>query len=103
MIADAYHAEPHGTYEERRTAYLEFCAAQSPGGRTGFFSQIARLELGRAIDEAPIREALALVDARVDCCDFSVAGLLRILYLYRSSPHLSSALLASIEERILNF
>src|SRR3712207_1333865 len=103
MVADTYQAEPAGSYEERRTAYLEFCAAQSPGGRTGFFSQIARLELGCDIDEGPIREALALVDSRVDCCDFSVGGLLRMLYLYRNSPHLSRALIAAIEERILNF
>lgn len=103
MGADKYQAKPEGSYEERRRAYLEFCAAQSPGGRTGFFSQIARLELGRAIDEGPIRAALDVVDARVDCCDFSVGGLLRILYLYRQHPHLSSQLISAIEERILNF
>src|SRR5215213_8183518 len=103
MRPDSYQAAPEGSYQERRAAYLEFCAAQSPGGRTGFFSQIARLELGRTIDEGPIHEALALVDSRVDCCDFSVGGLLRILYLYRTSPRLSSELIASIEARILSF
>jgi hypothetical protein len=103
VINDSYQAEPGSSYEERRQAYLEFCAAQSPGGRTGFFSQIARLELGRAVDECPIREALHVVDSRVDCCDFSVGGLLRILYLYRDSPHLSCELVSSIEDHILNF
>jgi hypothetical protein len=103
MRTDSYQAKPAGSYDERRKAYLEFCASQSPGGRTGFFSQIARLELGRDVDEGPIREALGVVDSRVDCCDFSVGGLLRILYLYRESPHISRKLIASIEERILNF
>lgn len=103
MIIDTYQPHPTGTYEERRLAYLEFCAAQSPGGRTGFFSQIARLELGQEVDETPLREALAFVDARIDCCDFSMAGLLRILYRYRESQHISRTLIAEIENRILNF
>jgi hypothetical protein len=102
-VEDNYQAEPEGSYEERLKTYLEFCAVRSPGGRTGFFSQIARLELGRDIDEGPIREALDAVDSRVDCSDFSVGGLLRILYLYRNSPHLSSDLISSIEDCILNF
>jgi hypothetical protein len=105
MSENYYQASPEdsGSYEERRKEYLEFCAAQSPGGRTGFFSQIARLELGQDVDEAPFGEAFHAVDTRVDCCDFSVGGLLRILYQYRQSPHISRELIASIEERILNF
>ena len=103
MSGDNYRFVPAGTFEERRKAYLEFCASQSPGGRTGFFSQIARLELGQDVDESPILEALEFVDSRADCCDFSVGGLLRILYLYRSSPYISRELVSSIEERILNF
>ncbi|HEU5088891.1 MAG TPA: hypothetical protein VFT99_15660, partial [Roseiflexaceae bacterium] len=101
--ADPYLAEPSGSYEERRIDYLEYCAAHAPGGRTGFFSQIARLELGRPIDEQPFQEALALVDARVDCSDFSIAGLLRILYRYGDSPWLPAELRAAIEDRVLKF
>jgi hypothetical protein len=78
-------------------------AAHAPGGRTGFFSQIARLELGQLIDEQPFQEALALVDARVDCSDFSIAGLLRILYRYGESPWLPTELRAAIEDRVLKF
>ena len=88
-MTDIYQPEPTGTFEERCQAYLDYCAAQSPGGRVGFFSQIARLELGQAVDEAPIREALAVVDSRVDCFDFTLGGFLRILYQYRNSPHIS--------------
>ena len=89
MTEDAYWPEPRETYAQRRQRYLEFCAAQSPGGRTGFFSQIARLELGLAVDEAPIREGIAFVDSRRDCCDFAVGGLLRIVYKYHDSPAIS--------------
>lgn len=102
MLEDTYQPEPTGTLEERRQAYLAYCAAQAPGGRVGFFSQIARLELGQAVDEAPFREALEVVDSRVDCFDFTMGGFLRILYQYRESPHISRQLIADIEERILN-
>lgn len=100
-MQDTYVSEPHSTYDERRQAYLAFCAAQSPGGRTGFFSQIARLELGKDVDEAPIREGIAFVDSRQDCCDFAAGGLLRILYKYHDSvrtirPHMSQELIGPV-------
>ena len=100
---DTYTSEPWSTYDARRQRYLEFCADQSPGGRTGFFSQIARLELGRPVDEAPIREGIAFVDSRQDCCDFAVGGLIRILYKYHDSPHLSPDLVADIEACLRRF
>ena len=108
-MPDTYWSQPQATYDERRQQYLEFCAEHASENqrrnflRTGFFSQIARLELGLAVDEEPIYEALNFVDSRRDCCDFSVGGLLRILYLYHDSPLLSRELVAAIEDRILNF
>lgn len=102
MMEDTYQATPLGTFAERRQAYLAYCAAHSPGGRVGFFSQIARLELGQDVEEGPIREALAVVDSRVDCFDFTLGGFLRILYQYRESPHISRQLIGAIEERVLN-
>lgn len=102
-MQDAYWSEPCETYEQRRQRYLEFCVAQSPGGRVGFFSQIARLELGLPVDEGPIREGIAFVDSRQDCCDFAVGGLLRILYKYHDSPGISPDLIADIEACLLRF
>ncbi len=99
-----YWSTPRADYDERRQLYLEYCAAQAPGGRTGFFSQIARLELGRdAVDEDPIREGIAFVDSRQDCCDFAAAGLVRILYRYHDSPLISRELIAEIEACLLRF
>ena len=43
MPATPYLPTPEGDFESRRREYLHYCAAHSPGGRTGFFSQIARL------------------------------------------------------------
>jgi hypothetical protein len=103
-VQDAYWPQPQAPYDQRRRLYLEYCAAQSPGGHTGFFSQIARLELGRdPVNEAPIREAIAFVDSRRDCCDFAVGGLLRILYLYHSSPLIPPELVAEIRDCLLRF
>ena len=103
-MEDSYWTEPQAPFAERRRQLLAFCAAHAPGGRVGFFSQIARLALGNEpVDEAPFREALALVDARQDCADFSVAGLLRVLYLYRKSPLISPSLIADIEACLLRF
>jgi hypothetical protein len=92
------------SYEERQQAYLAFCAPHTQSGRTGFFSQIARLELEQdAVEEAPIREAIAFADSRADCGDFSISGLLRILYLYRNSAFISKSLLEDIEACVLRF
>jgi hypothetical protein len=103
-LQDTYWSQPQAPYGQRRQAYLEYCAAQAPGGRTGFFSQIARLELARdPVDEGPIREAIAFVDSRRDCTDFAVGGLLRLLYLYRDSPLLPSGLVEEIEACLLRF
>jgi hypothetical protein len=104
-MQDTYWSEPQeASYEQRRSLYLQYCAAHSLGGRDGFFSQIARLELGQqAVDEDPIREAIKIVDKRMDCSDFSVGGLLRILYLYRDSPLISQELIAEIKACLLRF
>ena len=100
---DAYWSTPQGTYEERRQAYLEYASAHSGGGRTGFFSQIARLELQEDVDEQAIREAIDYVYTNLDCNDFTMGGLLRILYRFHDSPHISRELIADIEKSVLWF
>ena len=100
---DTYWAEPQGTYDERRKLYLEYCAAHSPGGRTGFFSQIARLELGQDVYEAPIREAIDFMYTNGDCNDFTLSGFLRILYQYKDSPNISQELIGEIEKCVFWF
>ncbi|MCA9915779.1 MAG: hypothetical protein KC496_20635, partial [Anaerolineae bacterium] len=100
---DTYWPTPQGTYETRRQAYLEYCAAQSPGGRTGFFSQIARLELGLDVEEQPMREAIDFMYSNQDCNDFTMGGFLRILYKFHDSPHISRELIAEIEKTVLWF
>ena len=96
---------PSDAYEIRKRAFLEFAAdAQPGGGRTGFMSQLCRLELNRhSIDENSIREAIDHVNARRDCADFACVGLLRLCYQYAQHSFLSPALLEDIHRAILNF
>ncbi len=102
--SDSYWLTPQGDYTSRRQAFLGFSATAEPvGGRTGFFSQISRLALGRPIDEAVVYEALHFVESRQDCADFSAVGLLRILYQFADSPQLSTTLADAIRNTLLNF
>ncbi|NLD74532.1 MAG: hypothetical protein GX649_17665 [Chloroflexi bacterium] len=107
-MPDQYWSTPQGDYASRRQAFLEFSAAHSPApgdhGRGGLFTQICRLELDRGpIDEDAIRDALAYVNARHDCADFTVAGLLRMLYLHAANPLLPLELVQATCEALLNF
>lgn len=105
MPQDEYWLEPQGTYESRRAAFLEYAAAAEGGkGRGGFFSQLCRLELDRGpIDEESIRDAVAYVNARHDCADFTVSGLLRLMFLYGDSPLLPPELIQEVRDGLRNF
>ena len=104
-MEDTYWTTPQGDYASRRQAFLDFAASSPAGrGRGGVFSQICRLELGRGpIDEEAIREALAYVNARHDCADFTVAGLLRMLYLHAANPLLPLDLVQATCAVVLGF
>ncbi len=102
---DVYWSAPQGTYDSRRRAFLEFAASDEGGkGRGGFFSQLCKLELGKGpINEGSIRDALDYVNARHDCADFTVSGLLRLLFLYSNSPLLSAQLVQDVRTCLINF
>src|ERR1700704_6579591 len=72
---DDYWTVPRKPYGVRRQLYLNFCAANNDeGGREGVFSQIARLELGLPVNEAMVREAIAVIYENKDCNDFAAGG-----------------------------
>ena len=103
IAQDEYWPQPLAAYDQRRQALLEYCAASSSGGRTGFWSQIARLELGWPIDEKPFREAIDFVYSNQDCNDFTVGGLLRVMYRYRHKGGMPASLLDDIQTCLLKF
>ena len=98
------------SFEGRRLEYLRYSSSATlgPDGGMGskapvrdFFNQISRLELALPPDEGPILAAVRYVDSRMDCSDFAVAGLLRILLKYRKS--ISPALAERIDDCLLGF
>ena len=93
------------TYSSRKQTFLKYASeSKSGGGRTGFLSQLCRMELNcDSIDENGIRESLAIVNARKDCSDFAMVGLLRLCYQYADHPLISEELLEEIHQTLLNF
>ncbi|OQP64045.1 hypothetical protein A3860_21770 [Niastella vici] len=101
---DSYWLQPQEGFENRRSAYLSFCAARgTEGGRDGIFSQLARFQLDQPVDEALIREGIAFVYTGKDCCDFTIGGILRLLYLNKKKKRLSAQLVANLEKCLLDF
>lgn len=92
-------------YDARKRAFVFYSAQTASGrGRSGFLSQICRLELDQGpIDEHSVRDALDHVNNRRDCADFSFVGLIRLCYQYADHPLLSKELLKEIHQTILNF
>ncbi len=88
-----FHTTPFATtFEERRTAYLEWVAEhETPESRGGIWTDLAKLELGaEGVTPATLEAALAFVNAREDTSDFVMAGLIRLYYLYGDTDRLTS-------------
>ena len=84
---DSYSPSPFaGRYEARRAAFLEFVRrnpAPSRGSKAVYY-EVARLAAGMAPHQAVIYRALEeFVDARRDCSDFVMHGILRLLYQFQ--------------------
>jgi len=77
---------PEACEKDHRTAHLEAVAKIGLGGErpanwnAAILPLLARRALGQTTENDPLnfRQALALVEARRDCADFSLAGLLRL-------------------------
>ena len=101
-----FHRTPFApTYEERRTAFLEWMAQQElPEGRYGVWADIARLEHDpeHEISGAALQESLDFVNAHNDTADFHMAGLLRLYYKYAHSGALTPEQVAALEETFVS-
>ena len=87
---------------ERQATYLDVCSQAADSGDIN--AQLCRLATGTGpIREDVIREALAKINAREDCADFSLNTVLRILTLYSGHPALSPELQADMEDAVLDF
>ena len=95
--------EPTTAYLARQQEYLEYCnSADGPGG--GIYGQACRVAKGEStFNEEAIDAACDKVNARQDTADFSIAGLVRLLYLDRQTEALGAQTRAQIETTLLSF
>ncbi|MCX6032507.1 MAG: hypothetical protein NT169_24840 [Chloroflexi bacterium] len=102
---DVYTAEPDAAgFEARRAAFLAHCLANPAPENTKIVSyELARLAAGGTVHEAAIQAALDFIDARRDCADFALHGVLRLLYQFGDHPGLSRDLVARCRQTVLRF
>jgi hypothetical protein len=101
VLHKRYSQAPYGTFAERRREALEYAATRG----ANVFSEIAKMALGRwsAVDTDAIMDAVAGINARKDCSDFYLVGLLGMMHRYGSDPSFPEKLKEPLEECILNF
>ncbi|MBN1584670.1 MAG: hypothetical protein JXA89_28445 [Anaerolineae bacterium] len=87
-------------YRVRRQAFFDFHLAH-PGN--SIHSELVRLACGVEPDEALIRQALDKMDQRLDCADFGLAGILRLLYQFGDSPLLDLTLIDNVRQAVIDF
>jgi hypothetical protein len=106
FVNDTYSREPFlPDYNERRQAYLDFCA-KNPARPIikGFLYELARLETETApVNFRAIEGALRYVDERIDCADFVLLGILRMLLQFGNSGRIPEDFLAKARETVLRF
>ncbi len=102
---DDFAAEPDEmTFEQRRTAFLAHCLANPAAENTkSVWHELARLAAGGAVHEGALHATLDFIDARHDCADFALHGVLRLLYQFGGHPGLSPALLDRCRRTVLDF
>ncbi len=101
-ILDHEYAEtPYGTYQERNREVLAYAATQE----NDLYAEIAKFELGQweAINLDVIHKAIASINARGDCSDFYLVGLLGVMYRYMDAEPFPDALKAALKDCALNF
>ncbi|MFM8322411.1 MAG: hypothetical protein ACKOC5_15975, partial [Chloroflexota bacterium] len=104
-VPDEYSSTPFAaTFEERRRAYFEF-VRRSPAPTTvkAAWHELARLGGGGEPHVGVLQAALAYVDARLDCADYSLHALLRLVYQYRDHGRVPPELVEQVEQALLRF
>ena len=100
-VEDQFSAAPFAEqYADRHAAYMGFCKGH-PGGDP--YAQTVLMTLGLPPDEQGMLGALDGIDAREDCADFTMHGVLRLMYRFGNGNLLSEAFRARARKTILGF
>lgn len=103
---DRFAGLPQGAdFAKRKRYMLEQLAQEKTNPRTLLYRELARMELGdwEAVDEASIVTTLEYIDARYDCADFAMHGLLRMYAKFADGGRIDEGLLRRMKETILGF
>lgn len=101
---DEYWSTPRGTYEERRTQFLDYYA-ENGGGHPlyGVFRQAARAAAGRPVERENMQGVLNIIRSNHDCNDFTLNCLLRMVYLDKEQRYIPQDMKADVKACILDF
>ncbi|RJP17694.1 MAG: hypothetical protein C4520_15905 [Candidatus Abyssobacteria bacterium SURF_5] len=105
-IPDTYAREPiPPDFDRRKQMYLEYCA-ENPAQPTlkGFLYELARLALNREpVNTRAIEGALQFINKKLDCSDFVLLGILRMVLQFNANPLLTEDILNKTRDTILAF
>ena len=106
FASDTYSSKPFlADFDERRQAYLDFCA-KNPARPVvkGFLYELARLETGTTpVNWHAIEGALRYIDERIDCADFVLVGILRMMLQFGATGRIPERILEKSRQTILGF
>jgi hypothetical protein len=101
---DTYIGTPDSSsYADRRQAYIQHCLNNpAPQNTKSVWHELVRMTGGARPHEGVFSSALDFIDARKDCSDFVLHGILRLLYQFKTAD-VSSDLLARAQQATLSF
>lgn len=101
ILDHGYAETPYGTYQERNREALAYAATQ----KGDLYAEIAKFELRQwgEIDLDVIHKAIASINARGDCSDFYLVGLLGVMYRYMDEAQFPDELKTPLKNCVLNF
>ena len=88
------------TFAERRAEFVRHVLSR-PANRT--FKELIRVDAGLQPDEAVILRDLEDINARLDCADFDMHAMLRLLFQFGDRKEWSPELLGRVKDSILGF
>jgi hypothetical protein len=100
-VKNRYSQQPYGSYTQRRVEVLYDAFRRE----TGLYSEIAKMAVGRwhDIKTDVFMEAIEGIHQRRDCSDFTLVGLLGVMYRYWDNPAFPEDLRGPLEACVLNF
>jgi hypothetical protein len=105
-ILDIYTGKPFlDGFDERKKAYLDFCCSNPARPIIkGFLYELARLETEkRPANFRAIEGALEFVDLRIDCADFVLLGIIRMLMQFGPRGAIPPEIIEKTKRTILGF